>query len=243
MKLEIRSPEDTLKPERLTEYERFRKDIHDPLVILRNTLFVLGQIARFPFEHLVSPDKMYFWFLMYWNSVDYLHILLHGLICDTGPDTNNLNRFKNLVLKEWIREEYKKDFQILLKEVKLDGELRQIAETVREIRTHSLAHSVSGKLPQLPDASRRRVKVEALQKLCEGLERMFDACCFGRRLYTLFLHYHPGTTAGDERQPTDIEELLDLVARHSYMINMPEQDPCWEVTREKPLRGSGRGHE
>jgi len=231
MKLESKQPEDVIKPEHLKEYERLREDLHERLLTLRNTVFVLQEIAAFPFEDLVDPDKLCFWRLVYWNSVEYMHILIYGLVSDTGPDANTVSRFKNRVLTEWIKDEYKEDFKALLKKVKPDDEMRRLAETVSEIRTHSLAHSLPTKRSQLPDAGRRRVTVEGLAKLCEGIATIFDACNFGWEMHTWFLPYDPASTVGGKRQPTDIEELLDLVARQSGLVNMPEQE-YWAVTRD-----------
>lgn len=230
MELAKRKLDEVLAPCHVESYRALHKDIWDRVTRLRTTLIILKHMAAFPFEYMIAREKMVFWFMVHWNFVHSAINLVHGLIADTASDTNNLRRMRNRILNEWIKPDYKAEYRAILRKTQLDQKSDAVSRKVTEIRHNFVAHSLLDTATGLPKPDMGGVHVSELDQLCKEIEVMFGACSFGTVHETKPLPYMDATVGG-EPIPTDIEELLDLVAENSGFVNAPEQ-PWWSVSKE-----------
>jgi hypothetical protein len=107
MQIDERKPEDVLKPRFVDTYRSLHRDIWYRLVQTNTSITILEKIIAFPFHYFYSPTENVFWQMVYWNFLYTVIVLLHGLTGDNDKDALTLNRFKNLLIKEWIKEQEK----------------------------------------------------------------------------------------------------------------------------------------
>jgi len=215
---------DILTEDGLEEYEKGREIFFRELVELNAILYLAEQVINFPFDLFSSPDKTVFFSIVMHSFYDSVILTITRLTTDQQKNVYTLLRFKNKV-RDWVKPEFKKEFEIRVKGFeKKTKELRKKAEALRNRRIAHLDEDfVSGTIKlSYPDLSE-------LQDLCKEITSLFNALCFN--VENLML---PEPYSLNRGHNTDIEQLLDCLARDSYLLNMPEQNlQRWSVRQQK----------
>lgn len=219
MDINNKRPEDVLKPEFVQTYEELHKDIWGRLINVNTNLTILEKIQSFPFHHIYAPQENIFWTMVYWNFLYISITSLHGLTTDEGEQKHTLLRFKNRLLKDWIKESEKERYRKKLKSAKLDKNLRAVRSKITEMRHKVIAH-------RLLDSDRHHlihvegVTLTELSQVCQDLETLFHDCSFGAEYIS---NFYVGGTVGGKPIEKDIDKLLDLIVKDSYWLNEPEE--------------------
>jgi hypothetical protein len=222
-------PEDVLESAALAEYQRGMSFFHLELASLNTILYLAEKIIEFPWNLLGRPEENFF------NSVmksfhESAVLIVTRLSSDQGMDPFTLPRFKNRV-REWVKQAMRNEFDDHMKAARFDKTIETIVEKARDLRNHRYAHTaadfVAGKVklyvPTLAE----------LTKVKNALETLFAELSFDVEHGMLPLDYDPRVIHGGSRShTTDIEELLDSVAKNSYFFNMPEANAnAWQFAR------------
>jgi len=225
-----RSLEDVLKPEHIEDYRKLHSDIWKRLIRLHMTIIILEYIEKFPFHLFVPRNEMVFWTMVDWNFYGMAIVRAHALVADTGGDCLTLPRFRNCLTKKWIKPEERESYRDLLKGCKFGHQIEMIRGRVIEIRNSFEAHRLLDPVTQRPVTGAEVVTLSELRAMYEAMENLFDVCSIEAKCLTTLGGYC-GEMVGGNPVQTDIEQLLDLIARNSHFIRKPEE-PWWPAVRE-----------
>ncbi len=213
-------PDQLIKSASWDEYENLQKDIWWRLIQVHETIISLELIAKFPFELFLDTNGLTFWHRTYWNFVYASITLLFGLITDSSSNVHTLPKFKNRIIKDFLRPEYKDQLRDVLKEWDRN-KFQEIEVRVTGMRHNIVAHRTLDTSSGLPNNAMRGVTVSELREVYDHAERLFRILGFGHELSTTTIDY-ADSTVGGEKTNSSLERLLDLVARSSYFVNKPE---------------------
>lgn len=203
----------------IDEYKKTINFFWDELTKLNMNIFIIKKIFEFPFDLFCPLENKIFFSRVVWNFYENSVLIITKLATDKGRDLHTLRQFKNWV-REQIKEEYKSDFRQKLREVKFDLGTNKIFHKAKDLRDNVYAHFKREKLEQIPIIS-----LSELEKLRDKLNSLFDALLFNAEYDMLLPSYI-------ENQ-TDIETILDLIAKNSELLNMPECFPeDWKYDKE-----------
>jgi len=226
------TPEEVLRAEKLQSYRELHEDLWDRLIQLHHTIITLEKMEEFPFDLFYPRTEMTFWRTVDWNFLQMAVNLLYGLVDDRTRDAHTLTKFKNKIL-QWVKPEYKEDYQRVLKQAKLNHKAKHIRDRVKQLRHKIVAHRLLARQTGLPHGDVPGISISELRELYDSIEALFVVCCFGEAYLTTTIDYHPEATIGGQPVPSSIDKLLQLVARHSHFVNEPEEEGSrWPVLRK-----------
>jgi hypothetical protein len=105
-----------------------------------------------------------------------------------------------------------------------------LLEKARNLRHGRIAH-----LKEDFDAESTIRSLSELQTLRDRLNSLYDTLSFNvGSLFVPLEYYEDAWHPRGDKDQSDIEKLLDCVARDSYVLNMPEQNPeMWRFARQE----------
>lgn len=225
MKLSEIDVNDLLCQNFIDEYKKGISMFFSELVTLNTNIFILRKIEQFPFSLFCKPSNTIFFSTIQQNLYDMSIVIITKTFTDKGGDLITLPKFKNSVLKNTdskYRDELKKKF----KEQRFDTIVTDLIEKATSIRNSRVAHLkseaiFSGKIELL--------RIEELEKIAEELNILVQSISFNvERVYLplFYTEYY--------KEPTDVEKLLDSLARESTILNLPETFPIgWKRQKTK----------
>lgn len=219
---------DVLEKSSIGEYQENMNFFWFQLTKLNTDIFILKKISEFPFGIFCSHQDTIFFSRVGWNFFENSVLIITKLATDEGEDLHTLVQFKNWVLNH-IKSEYKTDFRQKLREVKFNLGSKNIFNKAKDLRDSVIAHFKRENLEQIPE-----LNLSELKTLRDKLNSLFDALCFNVAYEMLPLSYSERVIRPkgvDHR--TDIEVILDLIAKNSDLLNMPERSPeVWNYHKE-----------
>ena len=112
-----------------------------------------------------------------------------------------------------------------------------IRKRVVKIRHNQLGHFQRKWIvnPTSKQIKERHISLPELGNLRNKLNSLFDLLCFGHKKSVFLLEYNPRVQHPiDSDSRSDVEKLLDTIARQSSLLNLPEEQPAvWLRIREK----------
>jgi hypothetical protein len=222
---------DVLVEDALTEYERGMDFFYlKQLVPLNASIYVMEQILQFPLRMFTDPGDIIFFTLVLRNFFEAGLITITRLATDRKGDLYTLLHFKNWVCGQ-VKPEYKQEYQLHLKRARFDAETRAMLAKAKQLRDTQVAHLRR----DLSISEQTRLDFEELKALSNSLNSLLDTLSFNVDRLMLPVQYssrviHPRGT--DSR--SDIERLLDGIARDSVILNLPENEPAyWPIYRNR----------
>ncbi len=217
---------DVITPDWFPKYEAKRDILYRELVTFNTRLFTLKKLDAFPFS-LFLPfygDRI-FWQTVRNALIESIINISWRIVIDTDSNILTLRSFKNDIFQH-LRSDTKSK-QILGRMIKLVDFEKQIAsleKKVTYIRHNFIAHlneeNQTNPEPQiLINFTIRQADLETLLNTSRDL---FNVLCFGE-YHELWLWDYSEIVRSDSR--TDIDRMLDSIARNSPVLNLPETDP------------------
>lgn len=214
--------EELLVSDFIQKYEKLHRNFYDRLCRLHTTIVIIKKIEEFPFKFFITPAKMAFWQMAFWNFYHMAIIIIYTFV-EKKRNTINLITFiksfqKNI--KQVFLEPYKKQ----LEHVKYDDEVEKIRSKVTDIRNKIVAHIVYENINDIKDLS-----ISDLDDLFIRLKKLFDVFTFGSKYHeTRFLDFFPSTIGGKPTQ-SHLDDIFDLIMKDSGFLNKPERiGPAWK---------------
>jgi len=231
MNLREVQPADVIESSWLEEYERSIHLLWWELVRLNSNLYILDKLLSFPFDlFLPMPGQRTFFNIVLWNLFDFSILTA----CKLVEDTLTLRSFKNEIRQNIRSKEYKSGFDAVLKEIKFERQIRPLRDRIKTLRDKRIAHLDKDFHLSPQQIKEMRVSLSDLMMLRDALNQLFELLCFGRQRSVVPIEYNP-----EVRHPpgvdarSDIEKLLDNIARDSPLSNMPENEPDrWPYFRQ-----------
>ncbi len=237
MQIQEMKPDDLIRPSWLDSYEKEIEALWWQLVQLNSNVFILEKLSAFPFD-LFQIIRTPFWELVRASLFETSVMIIWRLV-DPGEKTLTLAHFKDRIRENLREEEYCSQFDELLEGIDFEGTVSNIRLRVQKIRHNQLAHFQRKWIvdPSPEQMKERSLPLSDLGTLRDALNSLFDLLCFGHMRSVLLFDYDPKVQrpAGSDSR-SDIERLLDSVAKESPLLNMPEEQPeIWPYWRDKNM--------
>lgn len=230
MNLRELQPGDVIESSWLEEYERKINLLWQELILLNSNLYVLEKLSKFPTHLFTDPLRGDFLDIVAVNLSSMCAMSIWRLWLDKDKRSLTFRPFKDDVQKH-IRREYRQDFDPALENLKWDEDALKRVEKFR----HKLMAHFDSKCNLSPQERRKLwLSLPALTNLRDTLNRLFEILCFGCRRSVLHIAYDPKIQHPRDMDPrSDVEVILDKIARNSPMLRMPEEHPeVWSDFRK-----------
>ncbi len=225
--------QELVKPEWYQNYKDSIETLWDEIVYLNTYEFLLRKIGLFPWS-LLGGVKHEFWRYVELSFYQTCVSILYRAVVDRHHSALTLKSFKDDLRKNLVSEEVQDTFDERLKEIGFKKRFRELEKLVKEERSHRIAHlDKSQNVPRTQiDNTARSELYTRLGEATSLVNDFFNALSLDAGRAKLPIEYQSKTLAGAPVQP-DVEELLDLIARDSAVLNMPEQQPeFWPMYKD-----------
>ena len=200
---------------------------------LSGSIFVLRKIAEFPF-HLFIPrfSDDPFWHIVSDSLFEAIVLRMYKVTIDNGKDSLTLLKLKKYVLSHLLQKEHRQA-------IKNDPRLHHFQDALKHIEEHlkPLRHKQFAHLDKTWSAEHNSNQLTLLdiEKPLRSMSQMFRLLSFDfQRPISWSLYDGRLRLPSREDKRTDIEKLLDSVAKTSAMIDLPEKKPDrWKTIRRR----------
>lgn len=225
--------EAVLLAEGLPEYRNAQEGIAGQLFWLNTCLIILRKLHEFPFSFL-GEDPSPLWTTIEHALVDESILCVWWVWVDAHGGT--LGRLRNHVWKQLRNDSLRDTLRKALKEMAVPNPAAH-ERLIREIRNSYIAHFDLAKhvSPTRADVEARAITLNQLEDFARQLNDLFDLLCMSEGWFLRPLEYDASVVAGSGAGARpDIDRVLDLLAKDSFTVNLPERDPVrwyWEKQR------------
>jgi hypothetical protein len=199
---------------------------------LNASIYIVDQILSFPFDLFARRDKTIFFRFVIKNFFEAGLLIITKLATDQGDDVYTLPRFKNKV-RESLRPEYKRAFDKWLRNASFGQRTKELFKRATQLRKESVAHAKKDIVLRITEGA--RLSFQELKPLRDALNSLLATLSFNVDHMLLPIAYEPRVERPQgSKHTTDIQDLLDCMARNSALLNMPEREPTlWPGQRER----------
>lgn len=132
---------DIIKPEMIEDYIRYHKKFYHEMENINSDILLLEKIYALPIADLQINSAWSLCALVADNTLQNLSVKLYRIFWDTDKDVFTLTKYKNRILKQYIKDEYKSWFQSQIKEVGINETyINTLKEKIHRMRNKFLAH-------------------------------------------------------------------------------------------------------
>jgi hypothetical protein len=218
MTFDEKTAEDIIKPEKLTQYRHELAHYHSRLSRLQHYIFFMEKIAAFPFYLFTNPASDQFLSITY-ESCGSLSILEIVKLARDSDEKRTLRRLNSFMMGA-IRPEYLEAYKDRMRDADYTKKVNKLLDHAQSIRTKVIAHS----LPLISDIA--PLWLSDTKEMVEEITKLFETASFSTTYHYLGLAYE------STEAPSDIDKILNGVARDSPTMHMPETNKAaWEGTR------------
>jgi len=121
-------------------------------------------------------------------------------------------------VRELVKKEYRGPFELRLKETRFENQTAVLLAKARNLRDHRIGHTTREFMAG--DIKLFRPNITELKELRDALNSLLNALAFNVEYSMLPIPYDARVIP---QRKTDIEQILDCIARDSFYLNMPEQ--------------------
>jgi len=211
----------------LQVYGRIREVLWAEIVQLIANVFVMEKIASFPFELFWESDR-YFWDVTFNGMFDSSVLIVHKICIDNDRDVLTLHKFADEIRLNIPSDDLRDDFDEEMKAVGFKKNFGEIKALFKNERNNRIAHfnrELNTNLREL-DLEPRRKLLAKLKPTTFLINNLFRVLCLGHHHAPVYHTYYTSTRfPGHAEEQSDVEKLLDLVARNDPLTNMPEEQP------------------
>jgi hypothetical protein len=211
-------------------HKRGMEFFHLQLAALNSSLFIMEHVIAFPYHLFVQAHDSMFFRLVFNNFFTSSVLAITRLLTDQGPQFFTLPRFKNRI-RASIKARYSTQYDAYLRSLRFDTSTRALLRKAEALRNARLAHLLEEAVFQ-PNAQ-EALDFAGLKTLRDRTNSLLQGLAFNTDLLMLPAQYSDRVKrppSADARP--DIEKLLDLIARNSRRLNLPETNPdLWMMER------------
>jgi|GEM_PF-1861414 len=222
---------DILETGWLATYESQLYPLRQQLATLNCNLFIIERIENFPFDiFLPTKDDRIFWQLTKNALLETCIMIIWRIAVDGDKDNTHgdhltLGKLRAGIFQHLQNDDVKEKLQATLNKVNFDTRLSAMKKKIKNLRGNYLAHfnhelNTNINPQTLADSA---ISLADLKSVLDILRELFEALCFNvhRPLW------HGGYSDSDRQlRRTDIDNLLDSIAKNSALLNLPESNPA-----------------
>ena len=224
--------EEVINKDHLEDYKNGMNFFFSELVRLNINIYIINKIREFPSSLFCVPHDRIFLSMALNNFFEYSVVIITRIISDEGEGKFTLRRFKNRIIKDYIKSEYRIALQDRMKSIKIDDNtIKYTLEKLKTLRDKRIAHTIE---EFIQNTEIELIEFKELETLINYLNRVFKLLSFNVDYLMLPIPYsdkviHPK----DVDSRSDIERILDSIAKESGYLMMPEELGKWEGLWEK----------
>jgi len=203
------------------------------LVELNVIIFLAEKIINFPFKVFrPNPNENIFLTMVMHSFYDSVILIFSRLVNDSAGDIYSLRKFKNDI-RNAMNGEYRSEFNNLLRDTSFTREVEELLKDVRKYRNNAIAHKTQNYI--FNGMKLTRLNIDQIKKIRDSLNKYLDVLSFNTENLMLPIPYSEKVQRppGMDEQ-TDIDDILDCIARKSVILNLPETKPdSWGIRKER----------
>lgn len=227
MKLDELKTAEVIDPAHIEAYELEVGAIAKEVTNFNANLYLMEKIFNFPWD-LILDDFGPFWEYVEKALFDSVILSIWNLCIDTEARGLTLSKLKNNILRDYIKPEFRDELNARIKAADYNAKLAAVQGAYTEIRHNYVAHYnfLKNASPTAEEIKARQLDLKVILDTRDFINTMYQVLSFDRYAY-LPVQYYPDSIniAAGGSPGTDIDKLLDLVARNSEAVNMPERQP------------------
>lgn len=151
-------------------------------------------------------------------------LIITRITTDQNSDFFTLPQLKNRIRNIMIKDEYVGEFDNRLREKRFDKNTRDLLDKATKLRSEKIAHIKEDIVFRRTNETIMYYK--DLISLRDQLNELLETISFGLGHLMLPPEY------AAESSKSDIEEILDLIVKDSYLFNLPEKNLfLWEDSK------------
>jgi len=224
-----------INPAHLAAYELEVGAIANEITNFNANLYLMEKIFHFP-GALILDDFGPFWEYVEKALFDSVILSIWKLCIDTDGEGLTLGKLRNKIVKDYIKPEFIDEFIDNLKAADYDKNMAALQGVYTEIRHNYVAHFNFKKAttPTAEEIAARQLDLKQLLGTRDLMNTMYQVLSLDRYAYLPVQYYPDSMNIATGGGPgTDIDRLLDLFAKNSEAVNMPDRQPeYWPVFRE-----------
>ena len=126
-----------IREDKITDYIKLHKKFYRELSFVNTDILFMEKVYDFPFGKLgLSYEALYYQYILE-NTFQYLIVKLHRITNDNSEGVLTFRNFKNKVISEFLKDEFKEKVIHESKEIKLE---ETMTNKIREFRHDYFAH-------------------------------------------------------------------------------------------------------
>jgi hypothetical protein len=231
------NPEEAFDKDWIDKYKAQLDLLYGELVRLKSTIFILEKILAYPF-HIFTESTNPFWEITTKSLFDSTIHTIWKICYDDDSKALTLKRLRGQMQRQMNSDAHKSQFSETLRRVQFDETLKNHEAKFRVLRNNVLAHfDKEWHLAQLREGTQERIYLTEISAVCEVAGELFNCLCLDHHRELLLGNYVEYYYISPDVDPrTDIEILLDLMARAHPVLNMQETEPgFWPMYRDANL--------
>ncbi len=210
--------DDVLREGTAAEYKQGMEMFFNQLVRLNLNMEIIERILDFPADlfGVGLGASASFLATTVLNTFEASILIITKVAQDnSGSDVQTLTRFKNRIGSQLVKPEYQRAFWRKLEVARFDTETQDLLSKALALRNKDIAHLI-------PDPNLRRLTLADVKTLRDRLNLLFQSLAFNTQYVFLPLNY--GSFGAGQ---SDLDYILDSIAKNSKPLNYPEQNPEW----------------
>ena len=224
-----------IHPAHLAAYELEVGAIANEITNFNANLYLMEKIFNFPWD-LILDDYGPFWEYVEKALFDSVILSIWKLCIDQDPQGLTLGKLRNKIMIDYVKPEFRDEIIGRLKSANYDTKLAEVQGIYTEIRHNYVAHFNFKKTttPSAEEITARQLDLKVLLGTRNLMNSMYQVLSLDRYAY-LPVQYYPDSLniAAGGPPGIDIDNFLDLLARNSEAVNMPERQPeYWKLFKE-----------
>ncbi len=230
-------PEKILKKEWITTYWEQHRILLNEIYNLNSYLHICERLKDFPFYLFTEPSTN-IWDYFFRGSYHSLVLIINKISLDRRKDVFTLDNFRENIENKFIKESNKQIFIRGYKKIDFYNRLEPYKNILENERHINIAHLNKNKTQNTHyDGSITAPIInQKLKQVNSLINEYFHFLSLGIDWAETHRQYIDKSffTFQSTNFKSDIEELLDLVAKNSYLLNMPEKEPAvWDLKKEE----------
>jgi hypothetical protein len=213
--------EDILETTYVGEYRKQLEALWIQLVSINANLFYIEKLESFRFDIFLNVDDGYYWQITKNALLEACISGIYRVGLDTGEDFLSLLKFRSNVFKH-LRKDVGIELRKKIGSVKFEGELKEVERKIRDIRHHFYGHLQYDTHVNPDTMPPMLVNLAEIKHVFAELVRLFHQLGFAE-FWSLWYPCHSENRR--KNNDTDIDHLLDSVAKNSQLLNSPENNP------------------
>lgn len=219
---------DIVAPEYIEEYKNGMAFLYRELKNLHVNIYFIEKVLQFPLKFFTDdiPDRAIFLSYFLDNAIDKCILIITNLVATRNRNSRDVYSLRTFQVQivELVKPEYKQAFEERIQENELDAQASDIYQRIKRLRDKQIVHLTKDYYDECYDdtIAKTHLYIKEIKALCEKLYTWFHNLSFGCEYVMLYPCYWDNQPRG---RKSDIEEILDSIARDSYILHMPEHDP------------------